>query len=152
MPEKLSSLPYLQPIYDEPEFIVRNIYRLYGGWYDGIPSHLKPAPEAAQAKEIAALAGGAETLAERAEELVREGDCRLACHLADWAFLADPDNASVRVSAGRVYMARMKIESSTMAYGIFTSAARSCGASMEGEWMEKGHLIMAQTERGRLKR
>ncbi|MEJ2090163.1 MAG: MBL fold metallo-hydrolase, partial [Gammaproteobacteria bacterium] len=27
--------PYLQPIYDEPEFIVRNIWRLYGGWYDG---------------------------------------------------------------------------------------------------------------------
>ena len=22
-------------VYDEPEFIVRNIWRLYGGWYDG---------------------------------------------------------------------------------------------------------------------
>ena len=24
--------PYLRPIYDEPEFVVRNIWRLYGGW------------------------------------------------------------------------------------------------------------------------
>ena len=35
------------PIYDEPEFIVRNVWRLYGGWYDGNPAHLKPAPDAA---------------------------------------------------------------------------------------------------------
>ena len=39
-------------VYDETEFIVRNIWRLYGGWYDGTPSHLKPAPENDQAKEI----------------------------------------------------------------------------------------------------
>ena len=36
--------PYLQPVYDEPEFVVRNLWRLYGGWYDGDPAHLKPAP------------------------------------------------------------------------------------------------------------
>ena len=152
MPENLSDLPYLQPVYDEPEFIVRNIYRLYGGWYDGIPSHLKPAPEAAQAREIAALAGGAKRLAERAEKIVDEGDCRLACHLADWAVLAAPDDESVRAAAGRVYMARIEIEPSTMAFGLFTSAARSYGASMETERLKKGHLIMAQVQRGQLKK
>lgn len=151
IPEELSGLPYLQPIYDEPEFIVRNIYRLYGGWYDGIPSHLKPAPEAAQAREVAALAGGAKRLAERAENLVAEGDCRLACHLADWAVMADPGNGSVQAAAGRVYMARSRLEPSTMAFGIFTSAARSYGAKMEARRQEKGHLIMAQAERGRPK-
>ena len=55
--------PYLHPVYDEPEFIVRNIWRLYGGWYDGNPARLKPAPDARLAQELAALAGGAERLA-----------------------------------------------------------------------------------------
>ena len=34
-------LPYLRPLYDEPEFVIRNIWRLYGGWWDGKPSHLE---------------------------------------------------------------------------------------------------------------
>jgi len=65
-PAHLEGRPYLQPVYDEPEFIVRNIWRLYGGWYDGTPSHLKPAPEGRQGAEIASLAGGVRPLVERA--------------------------------------------------------------------------------------
>ena len=41
--EALTQLPYLRPLYDEPEFVVRNVWRRYGGWWDGDPSHLKPA-------------------------------------------------------------------------------------------------------------
>ncbi|MDZ7734447.1 MAG: alkyl sulfatase dimerization domain-containing protein [Acidimicrobiia bacterium] len=82
-PASLAGRPYLQPVYDEPEFIVRNIWRLYGGWYDGDPSHLKPASDAALASEVAALCGGAETLARRAAELSEAGDDRLACHLVE---------------------------------------------------------------------
>ena len=48
-PAHLLERPYLRPIYDEPEFVVRNVWRLYGGWYDGNPAHLKPAPDAALA-------------------------------------------------------------------------------------------------------
>jgi alkyl sulfatase BDS1-like metallo-beta-lactamase superfamily hydrolase len=66
-PEALVARPYLRPVYDEPEFIVRNVWRLYGGWWDGDPSHLKPARAAHLAREIAALAGGASKLAARAE-------------------------------------------------------------------------------------
>ena len=61
LPAALLEKPYLRPVYDEPEFIVRNVWRLYGGWYDGNPAHLKPAPEAALGAELAALAGGVET-------------------------------------------------------------------------------------------
>src|SRR5262245_27172062 len=53
VPEHLTHRPYLQPIYDEPEFVIRNIWRLYGGWYDNNPAHLKPAAEVALAKELA---------------------------------------------------------------------------------------------------
>lgn len=76
LPAALLARPYLRPVYDDPEFIVRNIWRQYGGWYDGNPARLKPAPDAAVAAELAALAGGAPVLARRALELVDEAGCR----------------------------------------------------------------------------
>src|SRR5215469_8093094 len=42
-PAHLAERPYLQAVYDEPEYVVRNVWRLYGGWWDGEPAHLKPA-------------------------------------------------------------------------------------------------------------
>ena len=51
VPAHLGDQPYLRPIYDHPQFLVRNIWRLYGGWYDGEPDHLLPAPRAEQARE-----------------------------------------------------------------------------------------------------
>ncbi|MDQ4005841.1 MAG: MBL fold metallo-hydrolase, partial [Actinomycetota bacterium] len=50
VPAHLADRPYLRPVYDDPEFVVRNIWRLYGGWWDGDPATLKPAPEAAVAR------------------------------------------------------------------------------------------------------
>src|SRR5207244_1191485 len=84
-PSHLLERPYLQPIYDEPEFIVRNVWRFYGGWWDGNPAHLKPAPAARLAAEIAALSGGATALARRASELAEQGELALACHLVELA-------------------------------------------------------------------
>lgn len=132
-PPELLDRPYLQPVYDEPEFIVRNIWRLYGGWYDGQPSHLKPASEAAQASEVARLAGGVEALTARAGELADAGDLRLACHLADWAFDAAPDNAEVRSARGEIYARRASEERSTMAVGIYRTTAREMGVELADE-------------------
>src|SRR5204862_4593731 len=94
-PAHLLERPYLRPIYDEPEFVVRGIWRYYGGWWDGNPAHLKPAPEAALAREVAQLAGGATRLAQRATELAAAGELRLAGHLAEPAALATPDDAGL---------------------------------------------------------
>jgi alkyl sulfatase BDS1-like metallo-beta-lactamase superfamily hydrolase len=146
--EELLTRPYLKPVYDETEFIVRNIWRFYGGWYDGMPSHLKPAPEKAQAEEIARLAGGAQGLAARAEELIKEGDLRLACHLVDWACLVSPDDGKVQEVARRVYTARAEAESSTMAIGIYRTAAKEMGGEQEDETFQ-GNVIQYQEERGK---
>jgi alkyl sulfatase BDS1-like metallo-beta-lactamase superfamily hydrolase len=116
--------PYLRPIYDEPEFIVRNVYRLLGGWYDGNPAHLKPGPDAALAAEVARLAGGAGKLASRAAELAGAGELAVACHLAEMAALGDPGDAEIRAVRASVYEARAASETSLMARGIFGSAAR----------------------------
>jgi alkyl sulfatase BDS1-like metallo-beta-lactamase superfamily hydrolase len=126
-PADLVSKPYLKPIYDEPEFIVRNLWRLYGGWYDGNPAHLKPAREAELATELAALAGGAERLAERAQELAGDGAddaaLRLAGHLAELAFRADRASDAAREARSRVNQLRAEQASSTMARGIYRWAA-----------------------------
>jgi alkyl sulfatase BDS1-like metallo-beta-lactamase superfamily hydrolase len=114
--------PYLQPIYDEPEFIVRNIWRLYGGWYDGNPAHLKPAEDSVLARELATLSGGAGKLAERGLALAEE-DPRVACHLVEMAVLAEPANKALHAIRADVYQRRRGIESSLMAKGIFGSAA-----------------------------
>ena len=83
VPDDTLAKPYLRPLYDEPEFVVRGVWRQFGGWWDGAASRLKPAPDAALGAEVASLAGGVEVLMRRAEELVTAGDLRLACHLAD---------------------------------------------------------------------
>jgi alkyl sulfatase BDS1-like metallo-beta-lactamase superfamily hydrolase len=127
-PQHLLDRPYLRPVYDEPEFVVRNVWRLYGGWYAGDPAHLKPSPAADLAVEIAALAGGAGRLAERALELLEAGDLRLAGHLAELAAQAAPTDVGVHRVRASVFAARAQSESSTMAKGIFSWAARESTA------------------------
>jgi alkyl sulfatase BDS1-like metallo-beta-lactamase superfamily hydrolase len=124
-PSDLLAKPYLQPVYDDPEFIVRNLWRLYGGWYDGNPASLKPAAEAAVAGELASLAGGAEKLAERARQLSEKGDdasLRLAGHLVELAALAAPDDRTVHAVRADVFERRVAAETSTMAKGVFSWA------------------------------
>jgi alkyl sulfatase BDS1-like metallo-beta-lactamase superfamily hydrolase len=123
LPQELADKPYLKPTYDEPEFVVRNLWRLYGGWYDGNPAHLKPARDVELAREMASLAGGANVLADRAEALAAEGDLRLACHLAEMAVQAEPDNKRAHEIRARVYATRRDAEASYMASGIYRSAA-----------------------------
>jgi alkyl sulfatase BDS1-like metallo-beta-lactamase superfamily hydrolase len=118
-PPELLAKPYLRPIYDEPEFVVRYVWRLFGGWYDGNPANLKPAPEAALAAEVADLAGGAPRLAARAVALAEAGDLRLAGHLAELAALAAPDDPMVAGARADVFELRVEAEASTMAKGIF---------------------------------
>ena len=116
--------PYLRPMYDEPEFVVRNIWRMYGGWYDGNPANLKPASDAVLAHEIATLVGGARKLAERAR-VVAESDMRLACHLVEMAALAEPEDAAVQAIRAEVYQQRRGMETSLMAKAIFGDAANA---------------------------
>jgi alkyl sulfatase BDS1-like metallo-beta-lactamase superfamily hydrolase len=123
VPEALLARPYLAPIYDEPEFVVRNLWRLYGGWWDGDPARLKPARDAALGAEVAALAGGVGRLTARAAELAAAGELALASHLVELAAHAAPDDAAVHRVRADVYAARARAERSLMARGVFTEAA-----------------------------
>jgi alkyl sulfatase BDS1-like metallo-beta-lactamase superfamily hydrolase len=123
-PAHLAARPYLQPVYDEPDYVVRNVWRFYGGWWDGVPSHLKPAREAAVGREVASLAGGVERLVARAEALAGGGDLALASHLIDWAVAAEPDNHAAHAARAVIYEARAREAAALMTRGIFAAAAR----------------------------
>jgi alkyl sulfatase BDS1-like metallo-beta-lactamase superfamily hydrolase len=127
-PAELLERPYLRPVYDEPEFVVHNIWRLYGGWYDGNPAHLKPAPEAALAAEIAALAGGTRLLVARARELADAKELRLACHLVEMAARAEPESREIHAARAEIYSRRRREELSLMAKGVYGAAARESAA------------------------
>jgi alkyl sulfatase BDS1-like metallo-beta-lactamase superfamily hydrolase len=135
VPADVLAKPYLRPLYDEPEFVVRNIWRLYGGWWDGAASRLKPAPDAVLGTEIASLAGGADVLIARAKGLAEDGDLRLACHLADFAAWAAPDDPTIHTRRAEIYNKRRDVELSLMSKGIFKAAAR------ESEAIVKQHQL-----------
>lgn len=126
-PAELLARPYLRPVYDEPEFIVRNLWRLYGGWYDGNPAHLKPPRASALARELADLAGGASRLCDRAVALAEAGELALACELVESAALAAPDDVAIRTARASIYRQRAVASESLIAHGIFDAAARDSG-------------------------
>ena len=133
VPTDLLERPYLRPSYDEPEFVVRNIWRLYGGWYDANPARLKPPPDAAVAAEVAAMAGGAAALARRAAELCEGGELRLACQLVEWAAQAAPADEEVHAARAEVYRIRRDGELSMMARNIFRHTFHSSKARVQPE-------------------
>jgi alkyl sulfatase BDS1-like metallo-beta-lactamase superfamily hydrolase len=129
VPKHLLDKPYLQPLYDHPQFVVRNIWRLYGGWYDGEPDNLLPAPRSQQAREWVALAGGLDNVLKRAETLRDEGDLRMACHLVEMAVIAEP-STEAHALRREIYEARAKEQVSSMGRNILNHAAL---ASTEGK-------------------
>ncbi len=133
VPAETLDLPYLRPLYDEPEFVIRNIWRLFGGWYDGNPARLKPAADSAIGAEVATLAGGAQILVDRAVELSTAGDHRLACQLIEFAAAAEPESHAVHEGRVMVYGARRAAESSLMSKGIFKSAQADSEMVLTGE-------------------
>lgn len=129
IPEALAAKPYLQPAYDRPEFVARNVIRLHGGWWNGHAADLLPALPSVRAKEIAALAGGVAALVARARTLELT-DMPLACHLAEWATLADPADRGANEVMRDLFTKRAEHEPSLMARNIFRAAAKRATAAL----------------------
>ena len=106
LPAELARRPDAREDYGTVQDIARMVVKQYGGWWDDIPSRWNPAPLARQAREVAALAGGAPSLIARAKALVST-DPALASALADWAWLAAPKDREVLQGAFDVYVRRI---------------------------------------------
>lgn len=134
VPDETLALPWLRPFYDEPEFVVRNIWRTYGGWWDGNPAHLLPARQRDVAREVVALAGGTGPVITRALALCEAGGedgLRLACELVEIAVGAEPDDQAAHAARVQVFAERRRHASSLMAKGIFEAAVHD-SASISG--------------------
>jgi glyoxylase-like metal-dependent hydrolase (beta-lactamase superfamily II) len=121
--------PWLQPIYDHPEFIARNVYRLYGGWYDGDPANMLPA-HSHDVAEALIEATGSEPILARARELRDKGDMKLACHLVDFVRKGDPDSVEAWELWKELFSARAAEERSLMARGAFHYAVRQADENL----------------------
>jgi alkyl sulfatase BDS1-like metallo-beta-lactamase superfamily hydrolase len=131
VPDEILEKPYLRPLYDEPEFVVRGVWRQFGGWWDGAASRLKPAPDQEVGAVVAQLAGGTAALVERARAEADAGNLRLACHLVDFAGWAAPDDPDVHDARSAIYLRRRRDERSLMSKGIYAAAARESDAVVE---------------------
>ncbi len=123
--------PWLHPIYDHPEFVARNVWRLYGGWYDGDPANMLPAHSSDIAAELVGVAG-AQSILERARRLRDQGDAQLACHLVDFVRKGAPDNVEAWQLWRELFAARAAAEESLMARGAFHYAVRDAEARLKG--------------------
>ena len=129
-PPHLLDRPYLRPVYDEPEFIVHTVWRLYGGWWDGNPASLKPAPERALAAELAALAGGPQALADRALVLADRAPAP-----ANGAASAGPGSAAGAAGAAGPGSARTPVGSTGSGEPGGEAALRLAGHLAELAWL-----------------
>ena len=109
LPRELAASPDAAELYSTPRDIARTVAQEYTGWWNELPSEWDPSTRAAQAREVVALAGGIEPVLRRIEAL-RATDIRLACHLADWAWLAAPTDARVLQSATDTWLERLRRE------------------------------------------
>ncbi|MFH1620253.1 MAG: alkyl sulfatase dimerization domain-containing protein, partial [bacterium] len=131
-PAHLKERAFLQPVYDEPQYVVRNVWRLYGGWYDGNPAHVKPAPESQQAAEIAKLAGGVSALVKRSLELLAKDEPRLASHIIEWALSAAPEDRAVHEARAEIYSRLADTERALMTMNIYRATERESRQVIEG--------------------
>ena len=116
---ELAALPHIRSVYNHPQFIVRDLLRYWGGWWDGVGGNLVPAPMVEQAAVIIDMAGGLDPLIAKARQLLANGNITLACHLADWATQAEPEAVAAQELKRDAYAARVEAETYGMPKGFF---------------------------------
>mgnify|MGYP003556110390 FL=1 len=76
------------------------------------------------------LAGGIDRVLERVATLRDEGNLRMACHLVEYAVIAEPGSKPAHALRAEVYAARSALQESSMARNILNHAAQ---ASQQGK-------------------
>jgi glyoxylase-like metal-dependent hydrolase (beta-lactamase superfamily II) len=124
VPDELLMLPWLRPFYDEPEFVIHNLWRTYGGWWDGNPAHILPPRQRDLAREVVAMSGGLDKVVAHATGLAASGDLRTAAELIEMAVQSDPSSRTAHAARVEIYAAHRRAATSLMAKGIFEATVR----------------------------
>ena len=125
--EELTKLPWLKPVYDDPEFLIRMVWRRYGGWWDGEYDRLLPASRSEESKIWIELSGGLEVIIKKALSLSDDGNDKLAAHLIETAFYSDETNQKVHEARKIIYNNFSSKQESSMARNILNHASIASG-------------------------
>ena len=96
LPPHLAASPYLQTFYGKPGWSARSLFGGRLGWYSGDPAELAPLPPDEQARRWVALAGGADTLRDKAREALQAGELQWALELTSRLRRVAPKDEEVR--------------------------------------------------------
>jgi len=115
--------------YGSIAWTVRGIYEGYVGWFDENPATMYATPPSSVYGDLVTLAGGANTVAKSAADLLSQGEFVKALHMADVALVAEADNRAAlaaRLQALEALLERSKNsnESSWLRAGIRTTKSR----------------------------
>ncbi len=109
MPAEHADRDDIEEVYSTVRDIARMAAGQYTGWWDEIPAHWRAPRYETLSAEVATLAGGADALIRRAEELL-DDDLRLACELGDMAHYAAPDDEVIGRRVIAVWVERIARE------------------------------------------
>ena len=140
---ELAKRPYLLELYDHPTFIVRNLIRQWGGWWNGNAADLMPATAAAQAAEIAALAGGVAALVTRGRTLLADGDRRWPCTWPNGRRVAHRETVRAQALKRDVYERRMAETPNLMMNGVYRDAMNDARAALGEERLSRTGVALA---------
>lgn len=128
LPEDLASRPYLKPLYGCAPFVVRDVLRMYAGWWGGNPAELIPARRADVARDVVEVAGR-EGLLERVRALLRDGEPRRALHLVWHLTVADPTDREAQTLLADTCDAIIAVEPSFIARNFYQTASTRARAA-----------------------
>lgn len=129
LPADLAAKPYLQPLYGCAPFVVRDVLRMYAGWWGGNPAELIPAKRADVARDLVETAGR-EAMIGRVKKLLEDGEPRRALHMAVHLVDADANDRDAQALVAAACEAIIAIEPSFIARNFYeTTAARARDAA-----------------------
>lgn len=126
-PAELFDQPWMRPLYGDPDYIVRDIFRAETGWWDRNPTNLHPShPDEAGAAVLSAVTDRKAVL-DRARTLADEGKVQLALHVVDVLALApgdDPDVVAARTFKAELCRTLAEDAHSFVSQSLYVSCAR----------------------------
>ena len=125
IPSEIQKKPWLRPVYDDPKFLIKMIWKRYGGWWDGEYDRLLPDTRENEAKEWVDLCGSVDLIIDKALENLSKKKFELAAHLIEVAYYADKQNKKLHAARKEIYSSFSKIQDSSMARNILNHAALS---------------------------
>ncbi len=103
LPETLRNTWSSRGYYGTLKHNSKAVYQHYFGWYDGNPANLDPLPPVQAGERYVDLAGGADSMLEKAREAFAEGEYRWVAEMLNHLVFADPDNDDAKALLAEAY-------------------------------------------------